>query len=162
ARRLAEAERIVRARVTMQGTVMKFSTEASDGLWWLMVSPDVNAVRLILHLVRTGQWQQDVPRLMGGALARQRRGAWGLTVANAWGTLAVEKFSAAYERTPVTGTTTATLGSVSRSVDWSRTPKGAAVALPWPPGRGEVVVDHHGNGKPWVTLQARAAIPLRT
>jgi uncharacterized protein YfaS (alpha-2-macroglobulin family) len=160
-RRLAEAEQIMRARLTMQGTVLKFSTEASDGLWWLMVSPDVNAVRLILHLVRTSQWQPDVPRLMGGALARQRRGAWGLTLANAWGALAVEKFSAAYEKTPVTGTTTAALGSASRSVDWAKTPKGAAVALPWPPRREDVVVDHAGMGKPWVTLQARAAIPLK-
>ncbi|HXJ81498.1 MAG TPA: MG2 domain-containing protein [Candidatus Methylomirabilis sp.] len=161
ARRMAEAEQIVRARVQMQGTVMTFSTESSDGLWWLMVSPDVNAVRLILHLVRTGQWQTDVPRLMAGALARQRRGAWGLTVANAWGVLAVEKFSAAYEKTPVTGATTAALGSTSRSVNWARTPKGTSLVFPWPPGRDEVVIDQTGTGKPWITLEARAAIPLR-
>jgi len=161
-RRLAQAEQIVRARLTMQGTVSTFSTEARDGLWWLMVSPDVNAVRLILHLVRTGQWQPDVPRLMAGALARQRRGAWGLTLANAWGVLAVEKFSAAYEKTPVTGATTAALGSESRSVDWAKTPKGASLVLPWPPRREEAVIDHAGTGKPWVSLEARAAIPLRT
>jgi uncharacterized protein YfaS (alpha-2-macroglobulin family) len=161
ARRLAHAEQIVRARLTMQGTVMRFSTESRDALWWLMVSPDVNAVRLILHLVRTGQWPQDTPRLMNGALARQRRGAWGLTLANAWGVLAAEKFSAAYEKTPVTGATTARLGSVSRTVDWARTPKGGAATLPWPPRREEVVIDHAGTGKPWITLQARAAIPLR-
>jgi uncharacterized protein YfaS (alpha-2-macroglobulin family) len=161
ARRLAEAEQIMRSRLNMQGTVMKFSTEATDSLWWLMVSPDVNGVRLILLLTRTGQWQQDVPRLMNGALARQRRGAWGLTLANAWGVLAVEKFSAVYEKTPVTGATTAALASVSRSVDWAKTPKGASLALLWPPVREDVVVDHKGTGKPWVTLQARAAIPLR-
>jgi uncharacterized protein YfaS (alpha-2-macroglobulin family) len=160
-RRLAEAEQIVRARLTMQGTVMKFSTEATDGLWWLMVSPDVNAVRLMLHLVRTGLWRQDVPRLMGGALARQRRGAWDLTLANAWGVLAVEKFSAAFEKTRVTGSTTAALGAVSRSVDWAKTPKGAGIALPWPPRRENIVVEHAGAGQPWVTLQARAAIPLK-
>ena len=161
-RRLAEASLIVRARLTMQGTVMKFSTEATDGLWWLMVSPDVNAVRLVLHLVRTGQWQQDVPRLVGGALGRQRRGAWDLTLANAWGVLAIEKFSAAYEKTRVTGTTTAALGAVARSVDWTKTPKGAGISLPWPPRREDVVVEHAGTGKPWVTLQARAAVPLKT
>jgi alpha-2-macroglobulin len=161
-RRLAEAEQIVRARLTMQGSVMKFSTEATDGLWWLMVSPDVNAVRLMLHLVRTGQWRPDVPRLMNGALARQRRGAWDLTLANAWGVLAVEKFSAAYEKTRVTGSTTAALGAATRFVDWAKTPQGAAVALPWPPRREDVVVEHTGSGRPWVTLQARAAIPFKT
>ena len=159
--RLAEAEQIVRARLNLQGTVMRFSTEANDGLWWLMASPDVNSVRLILHLVRTGQWKQEVPRLVGGALARQRRGAWDLTLANAWGVLAIEKFSAAYEKTPVTGTTSATLGGASRSVDWAKTPKGAPVFLPWPPKPEAVVVDHAGAGKPWVTLQALAAIPLK-
>jgi len=159
--RLAEAEQIVRARLNLQGTVMKFSTEGQDRLWWLMVSPDVNAVRLALHLVRTGQWKQDIPRVVNGALARQRRGAWDLTVANAWGILAVEKFSAAYEKTPVTGTSTAALGGVSRAVDWSKTPKGAPVFLPWPPAREAIVVDHAGTGHPWVTLQARAAIPLK-
>jgi len=159
-RRLAEAEQIVRARLTTQGTVLKFSTEGNDALWWLMVSPDVNAVRLVLHLVRTGQWTQDVPRLMAGTLGRQRRGAWDLTVANAWGVLATERFSATYEKTRVTGTTTAALGPTSRSLDWARTPKGAALALPWPPRREDVVVDHAGTGKPWVTLEARAAIPL--
>src|SRR5262249_38255691 len=46
-RRLVEAERIVRARLTAGGSVMTFSTESTDGLWWLMVSPDVNAVRLV-------------------------------------------------------------------------------------------------------------------
>jgi len=161
ARRLAEAEQIVRSRLNMQGTVMRFSTEATDSLWWLMVSPDVNAVRLVLLLTRTGQWQQDVPRLLSGALARQRRGAWGLTLANAWGVLAVEKFSAAYEKTAVTGTTTAVLAPVSRSVSWAKTPKGASLALPWPSKREDLVIDHKGTGKPWVTLQARAAIPLR-
>ena len=160
-RRLAEAEQIMRARLTMQGTVVRFSTEATDNLWWLMVSPDVNAVRLVLHLARTGQWPQDVPRLMAGALGRQRRGVWDLTLANAWGVLAVEKFSAAYEKTRVTGTTRAALGAVSRSVDWAQSPKGAGLALPWPPRREDVVVEHAGTGKPWVTLQARAAIPLK-
>ena len=91
--RLAEAEQIVRARLDLQGTMMRFSTERTDDLWWLMVSPDVNAVRLVLLLLDAGAWRDDLPRLVRGALARQRRGAWGTTIANAWGALAVEKFS---------------------------------------------------------------------
>ena len=53
------------------------------------------------------------------------------------------------------------LPPVSRSVNWAKTPKGASLALPWPPAREDLVVDHKGTGKPWVTLQARSAIPLR-
>jgi uncharacterized protein YfaS (alpha-2-macroglobulin family) len=159
--RLREAEQIVRARLTAQGTVMGFSTERSDGLWWLMVSPDVNAVRLVADLVEAGQWKDEVPRLVQGALGRQRRGAWDLTVANAWGALAVEKFSRAYESTPVAGTAIVALAGATRRIDWRQSARGGAVEVPWPEGRADVTVEQAGTGHPWVTLEARAAIPLR-
>ena len=159
--RLAEAEQIIRSRLNLQGTTMGFSTERSDHLWWLMVSPDTNAVRLILHILDANQWMDDLPRLMRGALARQRRGAWDLTVTNAWGALAVEKFSRAFERVPVGGASTAALGGTDRRIDWAQTPKGGTLAFPWPPGRGDLTVDHAGAGHPWVTVQANAAIPLK-
>ena len=97
AERLAQAEQVLRARLTYQGTVMAFSTEASDRLWWLMVSNDVNAVRLVLTALRLDAWQADMPRLVRGALARQRAGCWDLTTANAWGVLAMERFSQKFE-----------------------------------------------------------------
>jgi hypothetical protein len=160
AARLREAEQILRARINVQGAALGFSTERSDGLWWLMVSPDVNAVRLVLHLIDSGQWKDEVPRLLRGALARQKSGHWDLTVANAWGSLAVEKFSRAYEATPVTGATTATLAATTRRIDWQATPKGGAATLPWPAARDELTVDHAGTGNAWVTVQAEAAVPL--
>ena len=159
AARLREAEQILRARLTVQGTTLGFSTERSDALWWLMVSGDVNATRLVLQLLDTGQWKDEVPRLLRGALARQKQGRWDLTVANAWGALAVEKFSRAYETTPVTGATTATLGGTARRIDWQATPKGASATLPWPAAREELAVDHAGTGNAWVTVQAEAAVP---
>lgn len=159
--RLREAEQLVRARLTLHGTTMGFSTERSDNLWWLMVSPDVNAMRLILHLLEADQWPQDLPRLVRGALGRQQRGAWDLTLANAWGTLAVEKFSRAFEATEVTGASTASLGGVSRRVEWAKSPKGESLLLPWPAKGQELAVTHEGTGRPWVTLQSQAAIPLK-
>jgi uncharacterized protein YfaS (alpha-2-macroglobulin family) len=98
-RRTNEVEQIVRARLNLQGTTMGFSTERADTLWWLMARPDTNAVRLILHLLQTEQWQEDLPRLVRGALARQEKGTWCCTITNAWGTLAVDKFSAVFGRT---------------------------------------------------------------
>ena len=50
--RRAAAEQVLRARLNLQGTTMGFSTEKADQLWWLMVSGDVNATRLLLLLVR--------------------------------------------------------------------------------------------------------------
>jgi uncharacterized protein YfaS (alpha-2-macroglobulin family) len=159
--RLNEAEQIVRSRLNLQGTTMRFSTERSDALWWLMVSPDVNALRLILHLLEAGQWQDDLPRLLGGALARQQRGAWDLTVANAWGALAVEKFSRTFEATPVTGTATASLADAEQRVEWAKLPKGKTLMFPWPAKGEELAVTHEGTGRPWITVQSRAAIPLK-
>jgi hypothetical protein len=125
-----------------------------------MVSPDVNAVRLVLGTLAAGVWRDDVPRLVRGALSRQRRGAWDLTTANAWGVLALEKFSRAFEREAVGGATSATLGDAQRTLDWAAAPAGGGLAFAWPPGRDDLVVAHRGPGRPWISVQARAAIPL--
>ena len=109
---------VLRARLNFQGTTMGFSTERNDALWWLMISSDSNAVRLLLELLDRPAWREDMPRLVRGALGRQQRGHWNTTVANAWGTLAMEKFSAAFESTPVTGTTAIRYGTQSETVRW--------------------------------------------
>jgi uncharacterized protein YfaS (alpha-2-macroglobulin family) len=159
--RLAEAERIVRARLNVQATTMGFSTDAGDRLWWLMISNDVNAVRLVLTLLEAGLWKDELPRIVRGAIGRQRRGAWDLTVANAWGALAVEKFAREHERTPVAGVSTAALGTVRQRLDWASAPRGGALAFPWPSAADELAVAHEGAGRPWVTVEAQAAIPLK-
>jgi uncharacterized protein YfaS (alpha-2-macroglobulin family) len=158
---LKEAEQILRSRIHFQGTTMNFSTERSDRLWWLMVSTDVNAVRAVLSLIRLDRWKEDMPRLVQGALARQIRGRWDLTVANAWGVLAIEKFSKAFETDPVSGTSRATLSAQTRTVDWSGSPKGRTLSYPWPAKREELSVSHQGSGRPWVTIQSLAAVPLK-
>jgi alpha-2-macroglobulin len=157
-----EAEQIIKARLNVQGTTMGFSSDASDMLWWLMRSPDQNAVRLVLHLLATGEWRDELPRLMRGAIGRQRHGAWDLTVANAWGVLAIEKFAAAFERHPVTGTTTATLGGATKRLEWGQSAAGGPLGFAWPAGRSELALSHAGAGAPWVMVQAQAAVPLQT
>ncbi|HEV8131905.1 MAG TPA: MG2 domain-containing protein [Acidobacteriota bacterium] len=159
--KLGNAEQILRSRLNFQGTIMGFSTEQSDHLWWLMISGDSNATRLILSLLESGKWTQDMPRLVRGALGRQRQGAWDLTVANAWGTLAVEKFAKTFEKTPVSGTSTATLAAKPQSVDWTASAKGKSLLFTWPAGREALSIHHTGSGRPWVTIQSLAAIPLR-
>ena len=160
--RLKEAEEIIRSRLNFQGTTMGFSTEKSDCLWWLMVSNDVNAVRVILSLVHSEGWKPDMPRLVQGALGRQRKGAWDLTLANAWGVLAVEKFSKSFEAVPVSGATRATLLNQSQAIEWSASPKGRTSLFQWPAKKEELSVSHQGAGKPWVMLQGLAAIPLKS
>ena len=157
--RLAEALQILRSRLTFAGTVMGFSTERSDYLWWLMISPDVNANRALLTTLDQPGWRDDLPRMARGSLARQQRGAWNTTVANAWGTLAMEKFSAAFETEAVAGQTRARVADQSRALDWARLPEGGTLAFDWPSDAAALTLSQNGSGKPWVTVQSRAALP---
>ncbi|MGA3281390.1 MAG: MG2 domain-containing protein [Smithella sp.] len=161
-KRIVEAEQILRSRLNFQGTKMGFATEKTDFLWWLMVSNDVNAVRLILTMLDQEKWREDMPRIVQGALSRQIKGAWDLTLANAWGVLAMEKFSAKFEAVPVSGFTNAKIGTTVRKTDWTVTPKGTSHLYPWPIKRGTLDVSHSGTGRPWLTIQSLAAIPLKT
>ncbi len=186
-RRLAEAEQILRARLDMQGSRMTFSTEQGDDWWWLMQGADVNAARLLLAVMEDPDWKDDMGRLASGFIARQQRGTWRTTTANAWGTLALEQFSAHFEKADVTGITRATLGDQQGAVDWSKVSRnvpatvagttqtssgfGAApgagslrnndLFLTWPvDGQSQTLrVAQQGSGKPWLSVQALAAVP---
>ncbi|MBM3394799.1 MAG: alpha-2-macroglobulin, partial [Betaproteobacteria bacterium] len=159
---LAQAEQILRARLNFQGTTTGFSTERSDYLWWLMAHGDVNANRVLLQLADQPLWKEDVPRLVRGTLGRQQRGHWSTTVANAWGVLAVEKFSSLFERAPVTGSTEALLAEQRQTYTWKEGETGGAMVLKWPVDKQTLALKQTGEGKPWVTLQSLAAIPLKT
>jgi uncharacterized protein YfaS (alpha-2-macroglobulin family) len=126
-----------------------------------MVSNDVNAVRVVLSLLHSEKWKEDLPRMVHGALSRQKRGKWDLTLANAWGVLAMEKFSKAFESIPVSGSTRATLSTESFTTDWNGSPKGKTSLFPWPAKKEELSIFHQGTGKPWATIQSLAAIPLK-
>ncbi len=155
----AAVEQQLRTRLDVQGTLLRFRGETGDALWWLMGSPDVNATRLLLHVAEFGVWRDDAGRIARGALARQQRGHWDTTVANAWGAVALRRFAAAFEGEPVTGTTAVTLGAAHGTFDWSAPP--ALLHFDWPPDAAELTVTQQGSGAPWVTIASRAAVPLR-
>jgi uncharacterized protein YfaS (alpha-2-macroglobulin family) len=171
--RLAEAEQILRARLSMQGTKLVFSTERDDYWWWLMVGGDVNAARLIAAVLERPAWRDDMPRLVSGLLARQNKGAWQTTTANLWGGLALDKFAARFESEKVAGTTRAAIEASgpakptsttppAQALAWATQAQGGALNLPWPAADGSIRTWHEGAGKPWLTLQSLAAIPLKT
>ncbi len=151
---------ILRSRLNFQGTIMTFSTERSDALWWLMISSDSNANRMLLAALPESAWREDIARLVRGALGRQQSGHWNTTVANAWGVLAMEKFSRAFESVPVSGATGIQYQSDKRVVNWPQPEGVAQLALPWAEGRANLGVAHIGKGKPWVMVRATAALPL--
>lgn len=186
--RLAEANQVLRARLSFQGTKLVFSTERDDYWWWLMQNGDVNTARLMLAVMDDPAWKDDMGRLASGFIGRQQRGAWHTTTANLWGGLALEKFSAKFESTAVAGQTRATMGTGSAAVDWARVERvkttdasgapnqttwfGAPASpgnlrnntmfLPWGGAQKETLaVTHQGSGKPWLTLQSVAAVELK-
>lgn len=158
--RLDEAKTLLRSRLNFQGTTMTFSAEQDDALWWLMISADVNAVRAVLALLPEADWREDLPRLVRGAVGRQQRGHWNLTTANAWGTLALQRFAGEFEKAAVAGSISARLGDDTQQHVW-KDKQPATLDLRWPAATSTLSLDHSGSGAPWVTVQSRAAIPLR-
>lgn len=161
AKRLEEAQQILRSRLTYAGTTLRFSNEGDDFWWWLMDSADANAARLILAVLDDPAWRDDLPRMVVGSLGRQRGGAWLTTTANLWGSLALDKFSAKFESAKVAGRTVANTGGAPLAIDWSKSADGGVVNLPWPDKPGTLGVVQEGSGKPWLTVQSLAAIPLK-
>jgi uncharacterized protein YfaS (alpha-2-macroglobulin family) len=174
-RKLADAQQILRSRLMFSGTTLSFSTEKNDYLWWLMVSPDVNAVRALRLLVDDPAFSAaDAGRLARGALGRQAEGRWSTTLANAWGVVALRHFKERYERDAVGGTSSIKLGDQERALSWNAavagktgdptlgTPMGdgAATHFSWPAAAGTVSLQHQGTGKPWAFVASRAALPL--
>lgn len=161
AQRIEEAQQILRARLTYAGTTLRFSTEEEDFWWWLMDSADANAAKLILATIDEPGWKDDLPRLVVGSLARQKRGAWLTTTANLWGSLALDKFASKFEADKVAGRSSATTGAAPQAIDWSGSADGGRLLLPWPETAGTLSVRHEGSGRPWLTVQSLAAIPLK-
>jgi uncharacterized protein YfaS (alpha-2-macroglobulin family) len=159
--RSAQAAQILRSRLNFQGTTMGFSTERSDYLWWLMVSGDVNANRVLLSMLDQDSWREDVPRLVRGSLGRQQQGHWNTTVANAWGVLATQEFAAKFETEAVTGAAVGKLDKQERKLDWSKQEAGGNMMFAWPSSAASLRLQQDGTGKPWATIQSLAAIPLK-
>ncbi|QOY92689.1 alpha-2-macroglobulin [Massilia sp. UMI-21] len=155
---LAQAGQILRARLNLEGGTMGFSTERSDDWWWMMVSPDVNANRLLLAMLDNPAWQADMGRIARGALGRQQRGHWNTTTANAWGVLAMRRFSQKFEAAPVSG-----MSSVQLGAEQWRGSVPATLLQAWPApsaAPAALAIRHEGGGKPWARVESLAAIPL--
>ena len=159
--RLKNARNILRSRMNLQGTTMGLSTEVIGSLWWLMESLDGTTMKAILALMSADDWREDIPRLTAGAVGRMRRGHWDTTVANAWGVMAMEKFTQKFEATPVTGATSGEIRKNIKTVDWAKTPEGGELKFNWPRGKETLRIQQKGTGTPWAVIRSMAAIPLK-
>ena len=166
AAKLAAVDREIRNRLSYLGGRLTFTSERSDYWWWLMVSGDANAFRLVEAVIDDPAWKDDLPALVQGAILRQQRGRWLTTVANVWATIALDKFGSQFERDAVTGSTRAALGNAApQSFAWPGKPDEASkLLLPWPAkgtASDKLQITHEGSGKPWAALQVLAAVPVK-
>ena len=172
-KRQAQARGELQSRLLASGSRLALTTEASDRWWWLMEHPDANAARLLRVALDDPTLKDDLPRLVAGLLARQREGAWATTTANVWGVLALRSFAARHESQPVEGRTVASLGAARVERSWAVAAASAASAaerppalqLAWPAAAAAAApamlsVQHQGSGRPWLTVQSLAAVPL--
>ncbi|MDQ8038092.1 MAG: hypothetical protein REI12_11775, partial [Pedobacter sp.] len=157
--RLAQAESILRSRLTLQGSAYLLS-EGEYSWWWLYDNDAATVSRLMLATMDQPAWKEDQPRLLRGLLMRQAEGHWSTTIANMWGGFALKRFSETFERDPVMGRTTITLGAQQQALDWAAK-EPAPVRVDWPAKPDVLKLAQDGSGKPWITVQSRARIPLK-
>lgn len=157
--RLAQAQSLLRSRLTLQGTVYALA-EGEYSWWWLYENNESTLARLMLATMDLPGWREDQPRLLRSLVATQRAGRWSTTVSNLWGGFALKRFSETFERDPVHGRTVLALDAQQRQLDWSQ-PVAGPERLEWPAQTGTLRVAQEGSGKPWITVQSRARLPLK-
>lgn len=168
---IKEAETIVRSRLNYQGTGLSLQNPVNwEAQWVLFASPDLEAhtvFDMILEASAAGDksWTDEAPRMARGVQARQKRGVWDSTMANAVGTLNLNRFAIIFEKEKVLGQTQFVAPGSNANVDWSKEPKGQNFLMNWPEGSQakpvEIKMEHKGSGKPWVLAQMKVAVPLK-
>jgi len=153
----AAAEGELRRRLVWSGTRLDLADRA-NAPWWMMTSTDEMAIRALDAVIGKPGWSAEVPRMMAGTAARQMRGHWDTTPANAWGVLASRRFAAAYPASAIAGVTHVSLGGAAADVAWPR--KGDAVPVRLPLVAGAMTLAQSGGAGPWATVTVHAAVPL--
>jgi uncharacterized protein YfaS (alpha-2-macroglobulin family) len=153
----ATAEATLRKRLVYEGTRIDL-TDAGTAPWWMMVSGDEMVLKALGAVLGRPGWDNEGPKMMVGVALRQRRGSWDTTPANAWGTVVARRFAALYPASAVTGTTTVSLGGVSRTQGWPIAATAAALRLP--AVAGPLTLAQSGGAGPWANVSVSAAVPL--
>jgi uncharacterized protein YfaS (alpha-2-macroglobulin family) len=151
------AEGELRRRLVYEGVRLDLADE-SRAPWWMMTSGDEMAIKALDAVIGKPGWAADAPKMMVGMAARQRRGHWDTTLANAWGVLVTRRFSAAYPASAITGTTHVALGGQAHTVSWPH--RGPVEPLRLPLANAPLTLSQSGGAGPWATVSVNAAVPL--
>ncbi|WP_375381446.1 alpha-2-macroglobulin [uncultured Sphingomonas sp.] len=155
----AQGEDVLRSRLVYEGVRIDL-TDRDAAAWWLMDSADEGALKALIATLGRPGWQDDGPRMMVGAAARQSHGHWDTTTANAWGTLAARKFAGLYPAGAIAGTTTLSLAGRSIAKAWPLATDARTASFGLPRAPTPLLLRQSGGAGPWATVSVRAAVPL--
>ncbi|HVJ00876.1 MAG TPA: alpha-2-macroglobulin family protein, partial [Sphingomonas sp.] len=155
----ADGERVLRSRLVYEATRIDL-TDRDNMPWWLMSSADEGAIKAALVTLGRSGWQAESPRMMTGVAARQQRGHWDTTTANAWGTIAARRFMRLYPAESIAGVTSARLGPASLSRSWPLAEQQRLFSLPLPRASTPLLLGQSGDSGPWAFVRVKAAVPL--
>jgi uncharacterized protein YfaS (alpha-2-macroglobulin family) len=155
-----DGEKILRTRLVYEGTRIDLVDIKNPSPWWLMSSDDEAVAKMVLATLGRPAWQADTPKMMTGFGARQQRGHWDTTTANAWGTIAARKFMGLYPAQAIAGVTTATLNGSTITRLWPLAEPQRAFSFPLPGTAMPLAVSQTGGAGPWAFVTVKAAVPL--
>ena len=160
--RLSEAEQILRTRLSYQGTTMNFSTERGDCLWWLMISPDENSVRLVLSVLEVSGLESRYFAGWSAARWPGRDEDGGTrpspTPGECW---PWRSFRKCMKKLQSPGPARLRWRMQLRRWNGPSAPKGKTLSFPWPAQKSALTLRMAGTGQPWATISSLAAIPLK-
>ncbi len=154
-RTAAEAE--LRKRLVYEGTRLDLA-DSGRAPWWMMVSADEMAVKALDAVLTRENWKEETPKMMVGLAMRQQRGHWDTTPANAWGSILTRRFAALYPASAIQGTTTVTLGGVSKEQSWPMQSGTSPLRLPI--ADGMLQLRQSSASGPWANISVAASVPL--
>ncbi len=155
----ADAEKTLRTRLVYEGTRVDLSDKGNMP-WWLMSSDDEAAIKALLATLGRPGWENDAAKMMVGIAARQQRGHWDNTTANAWGTILARRFMGLYPAQAIAGVTSASFGASRLSLSWPLAEPQRLFTLPLPAQQTPLVLGQSGGSGPWAFVRVKAAVPL--
>lgn len=161
-KQLKEAESNLRARLNLQGREMNLASTQSS-LWWMMGSADQDASRFISYALDTESYNPDLGKMARSFVARMKDGKFSNTLANTYAYLSLKKFASTQEKEKVAGITNTKLVEMLRTTEWKDAAKeehNLEFSLASNKEQN-LQIKHNGSGKPWASIQVKAAVPLK-
>ncbi|HNJ87054.1 MAG TPA: alpha-2-macroglobulin family protein, partial [Agitococcus sp.] len=92
AERLAEVERLLKAKLVQQGGTY-IILKHDKNRWWWYDDDQVLQARLTLAVMGDKNWQDELPFLVRGLIRQQQQGHWQGTQSNLWGGFVLKRFN---------------------------------------------------------------------